>query len=455
MSLEIDYTKDYYGILGLLRNASAEDIRKAFRINARKYHPDASRDKRTETLFKDVNEAYRILSDDSKRARYDIRRPDVGHEFVSPSEEPVIVPFLPIPEKGYKRPVSMPGLPDYLGIWVGDPVRDISNSPMSDLDMIVASMISNFGNVDAIDFSGLEMNLYKLEDYALRHDQKFEDWLFTMPTFGQKEYKKPFFLYLLGNMTEGILAQIAPGRAYLLRTGDIRPVNRNSAIMYLRGFRQVAGIIGQSIRTKEKKQLFDSWLCNLTDHIRKSAEAAVSWQFRYNIEDARHFKTKEALESIRAGAYFFREMDHQQGRKSTSRYVNRLYSEHYDMIMGAFEYAVGNKKKVEVMRVVQEFASFGTMGLFMNNTEYPDSYMLHRRLFDSIASIVRIGGDYNYEDLGLNPSQIINFYRESFYSHRESDEFRRVSLRSMLMTYSNQGSTWAKNAHDAILERRG
>lgn len=60
--------KDYYEILGVARNASREDIKKAFRKLAHKHHPDkgGSADK-----FKEINEAYQILSDDKKRAEYD------------------------------------------------------------------------------------------------------------------------------------------------------------------------------------------------------------------------------------------------------------------------------------------------------------------------------------------------------------------------------------------------
>lgn len=67
----MDY-KDYYKILGVNRNASADEIRKAYRKLALKYHPDKNPgDKAAEERFKDINEAYQVLSDDQKRARYD------------------------------------------------------------------------------------------------------------------------------------------------------------------------------------------------------------------------------------------------------------------------------------------------------------------------------------------------------------------------------------------------
>ncbi len=63
--------KDYYQALGVARGASAEDIKKAFRRLARKYHPDVSKEKDAEEKFKDVQVAYDTLSDPEKRAAYD------------------------------------------------------------------------------------------------------------------------------------------------------------------------------------------------------------------------------------------------------------------------------------------------------------------------------------------------------------------------------------------------
>lgn len=64
--------KDYYDTLGVNRNASDEDIKKAFHRMAKKYHPDANPDNpAAEAKFKDVNEAYETLKDSDKRAQYD------------------------------------------------------------------------------------------------------------------------------------------------------------------------------------------------------------------------------------------------------------------------------------------------------------------------------------------------------------------------------------------------
>ncbi|MFC4305561.1 molecular chaperone DnaJ [Cohnella boryungensis] len=68
--------RDYYEILELQKNASADDIKKAYRKLARQYHPDVNKAADAETKFKEVKEAYDVLSDDQQRARYD----QFGHQ---------------------------------------------------------------------------------------------------------------------------------------------------------------------------------------------------------------------------------------------------------------------------------------------------------------------------------------------------------------------------------------
>jgi curved DNA-binding protein len=64
--------KDYYKTLGVKKNAGADEIKKAYRKLARKYHPDVNPDDQSaEERFKDINEAYEVLSDEDKRAKYD------------------------------------------------------------------------------------------------------------------------------------------------------------------------------------------------------------------------------------------------------------------------------------------------------------------------------------------------------------------------------------------------
>jgi molecular chaperone DnaJ len=71
--------RDYYETLNVSRNATKDEIRKAFRKLARQYHPDVNKSPEAESKFKEINEAYEVLSDDEKRARYD----RFGHAGVS------------------------------------------------------------------------------------------------------------------------------------------------------------------------------------------------------------------------------------------------------------------------------------------------------------------------------------------------------------------------------------
>ena len=64
--------RDYYEVLGLQKGASEDEIKKAFRKMAMKYHPDRNPgDKEAEEKFKEINEAYSVLSDPDKKNKYD------------------------------------------------------------------------------------------------------------------------------------------------------------------------------------------------------------------------------------------------------------------------------------------------------------------------------------------------------------------------------------------------
>src|SRR5258708_7866493 len=79
--------KDYYEILGIKRDAGADDIKKAYRKLAHKFHPDVSKDPKGEEKFKDVSEAYKTLKDPQARAAYDklgSHRP--GEDFQPPPD---------------------------------------------------------------------------------------------------------------------------------------------------------------------------------------------------------------------------------------------------------------------------------------------------------------------------------------------------------------------------------
>lgn len=70
----MDPNKDYYAVLGLGKDASHEDIKKAFRALAIKYHPDKNSAKGAKEKFQEINDAHEVLSDQQKRADYDLRR---------------------------------------------------------------------------------------------------------------------------------------------------------------------------------------------------------------------------------------------------------------------------------------------------------------------------------------------------------------------------------------------
>ena len=79
--------KDYYKILGVSRDAGGEDIKKAYRKLARKYHPDVSKEPGAEEKFKEVGEAYETLKDAEKRAAYDrLGSYQSGQEFRPPPD---------------------------------------------------------------------------------------------------------------------------------------------------------------------------------------------------------------------------------------------------------------------------------------------------------------------------------------------------------------------------------
>ena len=73
--------KDFYEVLGVSKNATKSDIKSAYRKSALKYHPDHNKAADAEEKFKEINEAYEVLSNDQKRAAYD----QFGHAAFDPN----------------------------------------------------------------------------------------------------------------------------------------------------------------------------------------------------------------------------------------------------------------------------------------------------------------------------------------------------------------------------------
>jgi DnaJ-class molecular chaperone len=113
--------RDYYEILGVSRNASDEEIKKAHRRLARQYHPDVNKsNKQAEEKFKEAQEAYDVLSDPAKRRNYD----QFGHAGVSGGFDPGVDPF-----KGARRSGRRAPNPADFGF---DP-QDINNGQFQDI----------------------------------------------------------------------------------------------------------------------------------------------------------------------------------------------------------------------------------------------------------------------------------------------------------------------------------
>src|SRR5207237_8863757 len=104
--------RDYYTVLGLNRDASEEDIKKAYRKLAMKFHPDRNPDdKTTEEKFKEAKEAYEVLTDARKRAAYD----QFGHAGVDPS-----MGFGAAGARGFGGPEGFGGFADAFGDIFGE-----------------------------------------------------------------------------------------------------------------------------------------------------------------------------------------------------------------------------------------------------------------------------------------------------------------------------------------------
>jgi curved DNA-binding protein len=141
--------KDYYESLGVPRTASADEIKKSFRKLARQHHPDVAREKKkSEEKFKEINEAYEVLSDPAKRKKYD----ELGASWKSGAE------FRPPPGRG-----GFPGGQTFHGGRPGAQEFEFDGTGFSDFfEQIFGSRMRGAGTADGFDprgnFGGREMS---------------------------------------------------------------------------------------------------------------------------------------------------------------------------------------------------------------------------------------------------------------------------------------------------------
>jgi curved DNA-binding protein len=123
--------RDYYEILGVTRGADADEVKRAYRKLARKFHPDVSKEKNAEEKFKEVQEAYEVLRDSDKRAAYD----QLGRDFRNGQQ------FRPPPDwsqrfggSGGQRFADSNGFSDFFSSLFGGSAAGGSNAGQADSD---------------------------------------------------------------------------------------------------------------------------------------------------------------------------------------------------------------------------------------------------------------------------------------------------------------------------------
>jgi curved DNA-binding protein len=123
--------RDYYEILGVTRGADADEVKRAYRKLARKFHPDVSKEKNAEEKFKEVQEAYEVLRDTDKRAAYD----HLGRDFRNGQQ------FRPPPDwsqrygnSGGQRFSDLNGFSDFFSSLFGGSGLGSGNSAQTDAD---------------------------------------------------------------------------------------------------------------------------------------------------------------------------------------------------------------------------------------------------------------------------------------------------------------------------------
>jgi curved DNA-binding protein len=125
--------RDYYEILGVTRGADADEVKRAYRKLARKFHPDVSKEKNAEEKFKEVQEAYEVLRDSDKRAAYD----QLGRDFRNGQQ------FRPPPDwsqrfggSGGQRFSDSNGFSDFFSSLFGGSAAGGSNAGQADSDAV-------------------------------------------------------------------------------------------------------------------------------------------------------------------------------------------------------------------------------------------------------------------------------------------------------------------------------
>jgi curved DNA-binding protein CbpA len=143
--------KDYYAILGIARSASDRTIKETYRRLAKKYHPDVNASPDAEYIFKEINEAYEVLSDPERRAQYDL---PLHYEFTS-NATPEVVHADPAYHRKGPRPVYETNTQriqrlkeEYKHIFIWACKIGIAFAILIVLDVVIPSTVSNEEIVD-------------------------------------------------------------------------------------------------------------------------------------------------------------------------------------------------------------------------------------------------------------------------------------------------------------------
>lgn len=122
----MDAHRDYYAILGVPRDATTQEIQRAYRRLAHLFHPDVSHDPDAERTFKQITEAYRVLADSARRRQYDREIAHASRARARTTAVPVF-PWFSTPAEGYLHRT-----------WIGGSPFDTSNSGAFDIDDVLA-----------------------------------------------------------------------------------------------------------------------------------------------------------------------------------------------------------------------------------------------------------------------------------------------------------------------------